>query len=121
MKKIISTFISASLKIKCIIAISTVIVLTTGITVTAHFLGEQNNTKIAIDNEQEAIIEDFDIIENSEEVIEEEETQEEEIQEENKEEEEKNTGWNDGDFMYPGSGMESVRRKKGVFFTNHCR
>ena len=40
---------------------------------------------------------------------------------ENKEEEEKNTGWNDGDFMYPGSGMESVRRKKGVFFTNHCR
>lgn len=88
MKKIISTFISASLKIKCIIAISTVIVLTTGITVTAHFLGEQNNTKIAIDNEQEAIIEDFDIIENSEEVIEEEETQEEEIQEENKEEEE---------------------------------
>ena len=60
MKKIISTFISASLKIKCIIAISTVIVLTTGITVTAHFLGEQNNTKIAIDNEQEAIIEDFD-------------------------------------------------------------
>lgn len=92
MKKIINTFINASLKIKCIIVISTVIVLTTGITVTAHFLGEQNNVKAAVESEPEAIIEDFDIIEDTqEEVIEEEEPQVEEEPEENKEEEEDKT------------------------------
>lgn len=92
MKKIINAFISASVKIKCIIVISTVIVLTTGITVTAHFIGEQNNVKAAINDETEAIIEDFDIIENTEEdTLEEEPVEEEpqeEVPEENTEEEE---------------------------------
>ncbi|MCI8519602.1 MAG: hypothetical protein HFJ51_06070 [Clostridia bacterium] len=90
MKKIINAFINTSVKIKCIIVISTIIVLTTGITVTAHFLGEQNNVKAAVNNEPEEIIEDFEIIENTqEEALHEEEAQEEEAPEEDIEEEEK--------------------------------
>ena len=92
MEKIINAFINASVKIKCIIITSTVIVLTTGITVTAHFLGEQNNVKAAVDNQPETIIENFDIIENNEEEItQEEESQEGEELEENKEKEEEKT------------------------------